>query len=193
MKVITDDIRVYDSSWWNMRWTRIKRRLRKYYSLPGYMGKVWPKIAERIGERSVLEFGCGPGLFSQFVKGHYIGVDWSAEAIKQAQARFPKRLFFADDFQNIGIKADVCVAFELFEHLEKPQELVAHMLICAPVAILSCPSEWWGEKVIRKAQRPGQHTRYHYATYNQGDIRAMFPGVKFLFADRQHYFFEIAR
>lgn len=51
--------------------------------------EIW-KLAGYKDGMSVLDYGCGVGVMSEAVKGDYLGVDISAEAIRLARLRYPK-------------------------------------------------------------------------------------------------------
>lgn len=66
----------------------------------------------------VLDYGCGTGVMSQFVKPkNYIGLDISKTAVELARRQFPGHLF--ESFK-IGLaplfKADMVVAHSVFTH-----------------------------------------------------------------------------
>lgn len=60
---------------------------------------LWLWLASRLGGESVLDLGCGPGHLASLLQGRqlppnrYLGVDFSAEAIRQARERAPGYLF----------------------------------------------------------------------------------------------------
>src|ERR1044071_9460864 len=86
-----------------------------------------PKIENKI----VLDLGCGAGMGTylySLVARHVIAVDYDINAIEEAKAwPYPKenvQFIHGDitdpDFLAKLPQADVCVAFEILEHVEEP-------------------------------------------------------------------------
>jgi 2-polyprenyl-3-methyl-5-hydroxy-6-metoxy-1,4-benzoquinol methylase len=72
---------------------------------------------------NTIELGCGTGQFTQMFNDNlnlpYIGIDFSDEAISQAQLRNPSMKFVCDDIRSIDMSQyDTIIAFEVLEHIE---------------------------------------------------------------------------
>lgn len=100
---------------------------------------VWEKVVEtlkREGVRRVLDIGCGPGQFAEYLiqkipSLHYQGVDYSETAIEKARVRCPMAEFhILDLMQDDALKefeADVFIILEVLEHIENDLELIARI------------------------------------------------------------------
>lgn len=94
-----------------------------------YFG-FWRLVAERIersGARRLLDIGCGPGQFAEFITGacpgiSYTGVDFSGVAIDLARDRVPSAKFIHLDLtssNNINeLEYELVVALEVLEHID---------------------------------------------------------------------------
>ena len=103
-----------------------------------YFG-FWQAVAARIldsGARRLLDIGCGPGQFAEFILAaapgvSYTGVDFSAVAIGQAQNRVPGARFIQADLGDIqqlnGTSYDLVVALEVLEHIDADLEVLAKL------------------------------------------------------------------
>lgn len=186
MKIITTDFHKYDSNWWD-----------KLYQAHTHQESDTERSNHLdaqaiIGDGSVIDFGCGHGYFSKYVKGDYLGLDWSPEGIKKAQQMNteqlePLRLFVVADALTYedARQYDYAVAFEIFEHLEDPKKLVENMLKHAPVAIFCFPKGDFSEITAKNDQglltNVGIHDHdYHYANYYKEDILEMFPNAQII-------------
>ncbi|MBX7250076.1 MAG: tetratricopeptide repeat protein [Caulobacteraceae bacterium] len=90
----------------------------------------WQEVARavgRTGARAILDLGCGPGQFAEFLTGslpdvRYAGVDFSRVAIEQGTARVPGATFRVGDLSDpealAGIDYDLVTALEVLEHIE---------------------------------------------------------------------------
>lgn len=182
MEIITDDIKNYNESWWDNFY-------KKHTHEMSPSDKLHFEIAANIiKKRSVLDFGCGEGRFSQFVK-NYTGTDWSSEAIKKAKERFPDKKFVSE----IDGKFDFIVMFEVFEHLENPKETIEGLRKYTDNFIVALPREDFGRIVVENdtelMKTISEHTKYHYATYSEDDIKNMFPEATFIKVDSNHIMF----
>ena len=181
MKIITTDFHKYDSNWWD-----------KLYQAHTHQESDTERSNHLdaqaiIGTGSVIDFGCGHGYFSKYVKGDYLGLDWSPEGIKKAQEMNPGREFIVADVMiyEATKQFDYAVGFEIFEHLENPKAFVENMLKAAPVAIFCFPKNEFSEMTAKNdaglLNNVGIHDHdYHYANYYKEDILAMFPNAEII-------------
>ncbi len=112
------------------------------YSKPGgqsLYAPVWRQIIEILhqqGSKSILDLGCGPGQFGEFMSENsldvlYCGVDFSSEAINQARRRCPTGQFFQvhlpmEKFTDLpGFDTVICM--EVLEHIDKDRETLANL------------------------------------------------------------------
>jgi 2-polyprenyl-3-methyl-5-hydroxy-6-metoxy-1,4-benzoquinol methylase len=80
--------------------------------------------------KSILEVGCGEGEIGHrierlFPEARYTGVDIGEEIIAEAQRRFPHLEFATLSIYDVNrqpFDADLVIATEVFEHLERPDE-----------------------------------------------------------------------
>lgn len=181
MKIITKDFHKYDSNWWDKLY-----QAHTHQESPTERSNHLDAQAI-IGDGSVIDFGCGHGYFSKYVKGDYVGIDWSPEGIKKAKEMFPTRRFEVADAltYDAGRQFDYAVAFEIFEHLEEPKKLVDNMLKHAPTAIFCFPKGDFSEITAKNdaglLTNVGIHDHdYHYANYYKEDILEMFPNAQII-------------
>lgn len=87
-----------------------------------------------IGERNVLDLGCGTGLFLEYVDllpARYLGVDISAAMLEQARAKFPWHRFKKGRMEALklaGASFDLVVSlFGSLSYCEYPPLAVAEM------------------------------------------------------------------
>lgn len=181
MKIITTDFHKYDSSWWD-----------KLYQAHTHQESDTERSNHLdaqaiIGNGSVIDFGCGHGYFSKYVKGDYLGIDWSPEGIAKAKQMFPGREFQVADVRTFSTdkQFDYAVGFEIFEHMEDAKGLVENMLKHAPVAIFAFPKNEYSEITAHNdhglLDNVGIHDHdYHYANYYKEDILEMFPNAEII-------------
>ena len=181
MKIITTDFHKYDSNWWD-----------KLYQAHTHQESDTEKSNHLdaqaiIGDGSVIDFGCGHGYFSKYVKGDYLGLDWSPEGIKKAQEMNPDKQFVVADALTYDAdrQFDYAVAFEIFEHLEEPKRLIDNMLKHSQIAIFCFPKNEFSEMTAKNdhglLNNVGIHDHdYHYANYYREDILAMFPNAEII-------------
>ena len=81
-----------------------------------------------------MDVGCGEGILPVMIghagAEHVVGVDYSEEAIKNAQTKFncENVQFVADDYRKIEGKFDVITMQGVMEHLDKPWDELKNML-----------------------------------------------------------------
>lgn len=93
---------------------------------PKYNLKVFEKIISYLVKydfSSVLDFGCGTGLFCKYVQENYpgikvSGIDISSKMIEKARANCPGQKFYAGDIFSIPLpKYDAVVSKDVFNHI----------------------------------------------------------------------------
>jgi SAM-dependent methyltransferase len=205
VNIITDDIAKYGPPWWDRQYgARIR--------MPGRDARLrYRTAATIIGSDSVLDVGCGPGWFVEYISRPrgYIGIDWSAEAIATANRlygpgslRFSQRerpKFRTQRLVDCQTRRAWAVAFQVFEHDPEPERFVAAMSALATVGIIvSLPDGDFGRQIIeadsiQMRQIHGDAFRYHFATYDREDIAEMFPSAEFVDIDDRHLMFVLRR
>ncbi|MCF7982509.1 MAG: methyltransferase domain-containing protein, partial [Pseudomonadales bacterium] len=100
---------------------------------------VWERVRDALkvrGVRRVLDIGCGPGQFAQYLLAQipdlaYLGVDYSQTAIREAQRKCPSAQFFERDIMQeqalAEFQADAYVVLEVLEHIEQDCGLLARV------------------------------------------------------------------
>jgi len=94
---------------------------------------LWTVVVDRIPRTaSVLEIGCGPGQLAAYLQergvAKYVGFDFSPQAIKMAQERYPSLEFhvgnaFATDLLD-SVDYDLVICTEVLEHIEEDLRVV---------------------------------------------------------------------
>lgn len=91
---------------------------------------VWERIVDavrRAGVGRILDFGCGPGQFAEFLRERapklsYVGFDFSDTAISQARARCPGYRFERMTLPNASVGSEctggAVVCTEVLEHID---------------------------------------------------------------------------
>lgn len=98
---------------------------------------IWQRIVNILydnGSTSILDLGCGPGQFAEFIAAHmpevrYTGLDFSSVAISQASRRCPNYLFKKMKLPTtnfLGLPSfDSVVCTEVLEHVENDREILS--------------------------------------------------------------------
>jgi len=137
-----------------------ERHVRKYNSRnPVHrlaLGRFFDRIAaelDALQPLTVLEFGCGEGLFLKEVQQRgvrfedYVGLDLRDDALAMARSLHPRRRF-----ENAGLfrwKApadgfDLVIASQVLEHIPDPDPTFARLVeMCSGHLLLTVPLEPW--------------------------------------------------
>ena len=98
---------------------------------------VWERIIAALqagGTRSILDLGCGPGQFAEFLAARlpdtgYAGIDFSAVAIDHARKKCPQYRFEQVELPIRDFSAlpafDTIICTEVLEHVEFDREVLA--------------------------------------------------------------------
>jgi 2-polyprenyl-3-methyl-5-hydroxy-6-metoxy-1,4-benzoquinol methylase len=137
-----------------------ERHLRKYSNQnPMHrlaLGRFFDRIAAELitlQPETVLEFGCGEGLFLKEVHergvdfSEYVGLDLREDALATAGSMFPKGRFErADLFRWPAPEKgfDLVIASQVLEHLPDPQLALERLVeLCSGQLLLTVPLEPW--------------------------------------------------
>lgn len=163
-------------------------------------GEVIKQIRQDEGVVSLLEVGCGSGLFlrylTSFEKCKSIGIDTSADAIALCEKRglkcFCSKL---EDFKKNEM-FDYVVSFHCLEHVEDPLGFVRSMLkriknngkilISTPYSPMSFENKWFD---------PLNHPPHHLTRWNVASYEALAKKLKcnvnFLFPSAQSILYRV--
>lgn len=104
---------------------------------------LWSEVAQRVPKaHKILDIGCGPGHMAALLKDNpvYTGIDFSAEAVRQAGHRAGNRTFIcADAFELPWPVADTYLLLEVLEHVVDDTGLLSRVPSRARI-ILSVPN-----------------------------------------------------
>lgn len=112
---------------------------------------VVPLVIELVSPKSVIDVGCGTGLwlkaFSENGIREITGIDGSW--VDKKMLVIPGQAFISKDLEqplNIGKKADLAVCLEVAEHLNstKSEQLISSLVEVAPVILFSAAIPFQG-------------------------------------------------
>jgi len=117
---------VYDEHFFQAAW------FKEWEKLSGVLSDL---IQSETKWRSIVDFGCGPGVMIDLMTDHgldYVGCDYSKEAYQlylSHYGKFPMRYVSTLD-EAISKKRDVLLAFDVLEHMrdEEIANLIANTL-----------------------------------------------------------------
>jgi 2-polyprenyl-3-methyl-5-hydroxy-6-metoxy-1,4-benzoquinol methylase len=101
---------------------------------------VWKSVVDHIESldaKSVLDIGCGPGQFAEYLFSRmpeiiYTGIDFSEVAINQAKERCSKGQFLVNNIMEKDIfknfNTDVYIVLEVLEHIEQDREIISSIM-----------------------------------------------------------------
>ena len=93
---------------------------------------VYEWIAERCGGLDVVDMACGEGYGSEVLArraARVVGVDANPEAHEHARAKYtrPGVRFVRELIETFDERCDAVVFLQTIEHVERPQEVLAHL------------------------------------------------------------------
>ncbi len=126
------------------------------YSMKRYLD-IFKKISSWVGDKSVLDIGCGTGDLAKYIK-NYQGFDFSEEAIKKAKKITPN-VWVGNAYHKKNYKkADIYVMTEVLEHLNDIE--VLKNIEKGQQIIFSVPS-FHDESHLRVYTQTMMKSRYH--------------------------------
>jgi len=108
------------------------------------------KILSEINFKKVLEVGCGPGFSTQYLKEFLKDKDFEAsefreDLVKEAQKNNPEVKICQESIYELKRESnsfDLIIAFEVLEHLEKPEIALKELQrVTSKYCLLSVPNE----------------------------------------------------
>lgn len=118
---------------------------------------------------SVLDLGCGFGFLADFVKGPYLGVDFSPVAIWGAREMSPSVEFVVGDLRHFTptVAFDTVVLLEVLEHLDNPAQAV------------ELARQWATQRIVVSVPRHMPGGGHIWPTWTEEDVaRLLGPGAK---------------
>jgi len=114
-----DNKAIYNENW--KQWEAMKR----YGPMSRHTQRLVKNICSKLSFSSVLDVGCGPGVFLDILKKRFphisvSGTDISSTAIELARQKFPDASFFETDISKETIKGswDLVTMIDVAEHIE---------------------------------------------------------------------------
>ena len=83
--------------------------------------------------KSVLEIGCGTGIFLKSLEGHVTkaqGIEFNRDAISNKVTNFPIENISIEDISKRSISFDAVYAFQVLEHITDPYSFIHSALGC---------------------------------------------------------------
>jgi SAM-dependent methyltransferase len=148
------------------------------------------------GQR-VLDIGFGDGYGSEIlgeVGAEYVGVEVDQSAIAHARERYRGDFRLYDGVELPDERFDLAVCFQVIEHLEDPDALLAQISRLNCRAIFTTPNR---ELRLRPGERPWN--RYHVREFSRDELRATLErhfaavDVSFIRASEEIEAIELAR
>jgi len=130
---------------------------------------------------SLLEIGCGKGVFSDYLTANYTGLEFSETAVAEAAA-LGRRVYnksIEEYSNNTSSSYDVVCSFQVLEHTENPRSFIQGCIDCLKpngTLIITTPAEdsWIGYKQDFSLNMPPHHvTRWTDKCYT--DLGKLFP------------------
>lgn len=149
--------------------------------------------SQYVSGKRVLDAGCGVGYGTAFLHEygakHIVGVDISEEALALAQSKYlvDGVEFIADDCESLSAIAgpfDVIVAFEVFEHLRRPESFLARcsdLLDPNGIMVISTPNA----AILPKSEEGKPVNPYHMKEYTFVEFRDV---LSRFFASQEFYY-----
>lgn len=135
---------------------------------------LWERIAAVLlecGVKNILDFGCGPGQFAEFVEQNlpfagYCGIDFSPVAVSLASSRCPRYSFERQvlplaDFADLP-SFDAVICTEVLEHVEQDLDLLRS--VPSGVIFIGSVPNFFSFSHLRVFQS-AQHVRDRYGRF----------------------------
>lgn len=164
-----------------IRYDTAERHLRKYRNRNPihrfFLRRFFDRVAAELTflrTGSVLEVGCGEGLFLReviergVVFDDYIGLDLREGALKKARSLHPQYRFECADMRHWSApnrKFDLVIASQVLEHLPEPGHTLGRLAkLCSGQLFLTVPCEPWFRTLNlfrgRDLRRLGNHPEH---------------------------------
>jgi len=163
--------KAFGAEYYDREWRRLFRTRKKSGASKSDRAVELARAVAAHAVGSVLDLGCGDGTLSQFVRGSYLGVDFSPFIVKEAKRRNKGRRFLVGDILNLPELGlfDTVVMMEVLEHLDDPAQAVEsvrplarkRIVVSVPVRSYSgsdCEAHvWpsWGEEDVKRVLGEG--------------------------------------
>jgi 2-polyprenyl-6-hydroxyphenyl methylase/3-demethylubiquinone-9 3-methyltransferase len=162
--VLPDNKSIYNDNW--AEWEDIKR----YGPMSRHTQRLVKKICSKISFSSLLDVGCGPGVFldvmqKRFNNIHLAGTDISSTAIELAHKKFPDADFFEVDIAKDSIAGswDLVTMIDVAEHIENDK--------AAFVNIRQFCKEYLLVVTLEGTMRPFEPQIGHVRNYKKGELQ----------------------
>jgi SAM-dependent methyltransferase len=160
---IPDNKAIYDSNW--TEWEILK----KYGPMSRHTQRLVKKICSSLPFSSLLDVGCGPGVFLDIMKKQFpsitlAGTDISSTAIALAQKKFPDASFFEVDISKGQITGswDLVTMIDVAEHIEHDED--------AFVNIRNFCNKYLLVVTLEGTMRPFEPQIGHVRNYKKGEL-----------------------
>jgi 2-polyprenyl-3-methyl-5-hydroxy-6-metoxy-1,4-benzoquinol methylase len=159
-----DNKSIYDENW--TEWEDIK----KFGPMSRHTQRLVKKLCSRISFSSLLDVGCGPGVFLDVMKNRFpdikvAGTDISSTAIALAKKKFPDSAFFEIDISKESIAGswDLVTMIDVAEHIEHDED--------AFVNIRQFCNKYLLVVTLEGTMRPFEPQIGHVRNYKKGELQ----------------------
>jgi SAM-dependent methyltransferase len=93
-------------------------------------------------EWTVLDAGCGPGIFYELLprefEFNYIGIDWEKDMIKYCMFNYPHGVFCRANILELMPSADLVITMNVIQHIGNFEKAIQNLIASARHKVIFC-------------------------------------------------------